>query len=60
MEANKKQMITPPTDCARDIVAGLAAGKKRLLVGNGAKQLHLLSRLMPDGYGTVMKKKLGI
>jgi NAD(P)-dependent dehydrogenase (short-subunit alcohol dehydrogenase family) len=60
MEANKKQMITPPADCARDIVAGLAAGKKRLLVGNGAKQLHLLSRLMPDGYGTVMKRKLGI
>jgi NAD(P)-dependent dehydrogenase (short-subunit alcohol dehydrogenase family) len=60
MEANKKQRITPPADCARDIVAGLAAGKKRLLVGNGAKQLHLLSRLMPDGYGGVIKRKLGI
>ena len=60
MEANKKQMITPPAECARDIVAGLAAGKKRLLVGNGATQIHLLSRLMPDGYGAVMKKKLGI
>ena len=60
MEASKKQMITPPADCARDIVAGLAAGKKRLLVGNEARQLHLLSRLMPDGYGAVMKRKLGI
>ena len=60
MEASKKQMITPPADCARDVVAGLAAGKKRLLVGNGARQLHLLSRLMPDGYGAVMKRKLGI
>jgi NAD(P)-dependent dehydrogenase (short-subunit alcohol dehydrogenase family) len=28
MEANKKQMITPPADCARDIVAGLAAGQE--------------------------------
>jgi len=60
VEANRKQMITPPADCARDIVAGLAAGKKRLLVGNGARQLHLLSRLMPDSYGAVMKKKLGV
>lgn len=60
MEAGKKQMTTSPADCAREIVAGLAAGKKRLLVGNGAKQLHLLSRLMPDSYGAVLRKKMGV
>ncbi|MBR0834235.1 SDR family oxidoreductase [Bradyrhizobium manausense] len=59
-EANLRQMTTPPADCAREIIAGLTAGKKRLLVGNGAKTLHLMSRLMPDGYGAVMKKKLGV
>lgn len=57
-ESNIRQMITPPNDCAREIVAGLIRGDKRLLVGNGAKALHRISRLMPDNYDKLLRKKL--
>ena len=59
-EANARQMTTTPDDCAREIITGLRQGKPRLLVGNGAKQLHLLSRLFPNSYGGLIKKKLGL
>lgn len=54
------QMTTSPDDCAQQIVAGLVRGDKRLLVGSGAKALHRLSRLFPDRYGELMRRKLGI
>jgi NAD(P)-dependent dehydrogenase (short-subunit alcohol dehydrogenase family) len=57
-EANIRQMITSPEDCAREIVDGLVKGDKRLLVGNGAKALHWISRLLPDSYGILIRKKL--
>jgi NAD(P)-dependent dehydrogenase (short-subunit alcohol dehydrogenase family) len=57
-EANIRQMITSPEDCAREIVDGLVKGDKRLLVGNGAKTLHWISRLLPDNYGILIRKKL--
>ena len=58
--ANSAQMTTRPADCAEQIVAGLLRGDNRLLVGSGAKTLFLLSRLFPNGYGKIMRKKLGI
>jgi len=58
--ANARQMTTPPADCAEEIVAGLLAGSNRLLVGSGAKTLFRLSRLFPNSYGKIMRKKLGI
>jgi NAD(P)-dependent dehydrogenase (short-subunit alcohol dehydrogenase family) len=57
-ESNIRQMITHPNDCAREIVAGLMRGDKRLLVGNGAKALHLISRILPDSYDKLLRKKL--
>lgn len=57
-KANIQQMITPPNECALEIISGLVRGDKRLLVGNGAKALHLLSRIMPDSYGTMIRRKL--
>ncbi|MDT0507022.1 SDR family oxidoreductase [Novosphingobium sp. MMS21-SN21R] len=58
--ANARQMTTTPEDCAQEIVTGLLSGKRRLLVGSGAKALFRLSRLFPDSYGRIMRKKLGI
>lgn len=54
------QMTTSPDDCAQQIVAGLMRGDKRLLVGSGAQALHRLSRLFPNRYGELMRRKLGI
>lgn len=58
--ANSAQMTTLPADCAQEIVAGLLRGDNRLLVGSGAKALFRLSRLFPNSYGKLMRKKLGI
>jgi len=59
-EGNLRQMTTAPADCARQIVAGLKRGDKRLLVGNGAKTLHWISRLFPDSYVALLRRKLGV
>jgi NAD(P)-dependent dehydrogenase (short-subunit alcohol dehydrogenase family) len=58
--ANSRQMTTPPEVCAEEIVTGLIKGDNRLLVGSGAKALFRLSRLFPNSYGKLMRKKLGI
>jgi short-subunit dehydrogenase len=60
MKANLKQMTTTADDCAQQIVQGLRRGHKRLLVGNSAKTLQLISRFFPDSYGYLIKKKLGL
>jgi hypothetical protein len=51
-------MTTSPEECARQIIAGLARGRKRLLVGSGAGALHLISRLFPNSYGVVLHRLL--
>lgn len=58
--ANLKQMTTTPEDCAREIISGLVRGDRRLLVGNGARTLHLISRLFPNSYGGLICRKLGV
>jgi NAD(P)-dependent dehydrogenase (short-subunit alcohol dehydrogenase family) len=60
MAGNKRLMVTPPADCARQILDGLVSGKPRLLVGSGATTLHWISRLFPDSYGKMIRKKLGV
>jgi short-subunit dehydrogenase len=53
-------MTTAPQECARQIVAGLLRGDKRLLVGSGARAFHLISRLFPDSYGSLLRRKLRV
>ncbi|MEX3816206.1 SDR family NAD(P)-dependent oxidoreductase [Paraburkholderia sp. BR13439] len=60
LDANKRQMTTTPEQCAREIVAGLLRGDKRLLVGNGARSLQWIARLFPDSYGALVRRKLGV
>nr|WP_249220600.1 SDR family oxidoreductase [Burkholderia cenocepacia] len=60
LAANKRQMTTTPEQCAREIVAGLVRGNKRLLVGNGARSLQWIARLFPDSYGALVRRKLGV
>jgi len=58
-QANLVNLTTAPEDCARQIVAGLRTNKKRLLVGDGARALFALSRLFPNSYGTLLRRKVG-
>ena len=51
-------LITPPEDCARDILAGVAAGKRKIMTGNQSGVIDWLSRLLPTGYPEAIKRKL--
>jgi hypothetical protein len=58
MAGMARQMSTSSRDCAIEIITGLEARKKRLVVGNGARTLHRISRLFPDSYGALLRRKL--
>jgi short-subunit dehydrogenase len=58
MAGMARQMSTSPRDCAIEIITGLEAGKKRLVVGSGARTLHRISRFFPDSYGALLRRKL--
>jgi len=59
-ELNLKQMVTPPADCARDIVGASKQARGASSWGNGAEDLFMLSRAEPDEYGSILKQKLGL
>ena len=50
---------TTPEECASKILTGVERRKKRIVVGHSARQLDLLPRLLPTGYGTVMHRLHG-
>jgi len=47
---NEKLLRMPPEQAARIVVDGVEAGKPRVLVGNDAKAVDLLVRLLPRTY----------
>jgi NAD(P)-dependent dehydrogenase (short-subunit alcohol dehydrogenase family) len=51
----EKMLVTPPKDCAADIVAGIERGKRRILTGSKSSTLYWLSRLMPNAYPTLLR-----
>ena len=53
-------MTMTPEACADGIVAGLSSGRARITVGPGGRMLHLLSRVFPDNYGPILRKKMGL
>jgi short-subunit dehydrogenase len=48
-------LVTPPEHCAEEILAGLRAGKRRILTGSGARTISWVSRLFPDSYGRLLR-----
>ena len=48
--ANERILTTPPQQCAGDIVAGLKAGKRRILTGTRAAAVDWVARLLPNTY----------
>ena len=52
-------LITSPEDCARGILAGVARGKRRVLVGSHARTLDWIARLLPSSYGPVLARVKG-
>ena len=52
-------LITPPADCAADIIAGVERGKRRIVTGHKSTSLFWLSRLMPNTYPGLLKALSG-
>ncbi|MFA5940679.1 MAG: SDR family oxidoreductase [Sinimarinibacterium sp.] len=48
-------LLTPPEQCAADILDGLRRGRRRILTGNKSKTIWWLSRLLPDRYPALLK-----
>jgi NAD(P)-dependent dehydrogenase (short-subunit alcohol dehydrogenase family) len=51
----EKMLVTPPEQCAADIVSGIERGKRRILTGNLSTTLYWLSRLLPNTYPTIIR-----
>jgi short-subunit dehydrogenase len=56
MEKVGRLLVTPPERCARDIVEGVAQGRKRILTGKNARKTALLVRLLPTSYGVLLRR----
>lgn len=50
-----KMLLTPPEECAGDIVDGLLRGKKRIMTGHMSSVIYWLYRLLPQHYAKVLK-----
>jgi len=50
-----KLLITPPEECAADIIAGVERGKRRIVTGHKSTSLWWLSRFLPSRYPAVLK-----
>lgn len=51
-----KMLLTPPDECAADIIAGIERGDRRILTGHKSRTLFWLSRILPDTYPAVLRK----
>jgi short-subunit dehydrogenase len=52
-------LVTPPEQCAGDILRGVERGAKRILTGKSSRLVELASRIAPRSYG-VLFKRLGL
>ena len=50
-----KMLVTPPEECAEDILRGIQSGKRRILTGHYSRVLHFISRCFPNSYPTLLK-----
>ena len=47
-------LVTPPEECAADIIAGVERGKRRILTGSKSSQFWWMSRLLPNRYPSLI------
>ncbi|MBB6520113.1 SDR family NAD(P)-dependent oxidoreductase [Pseudoteredinibacter isoporae] len=57
--SNEKFLVMPPEKAASIILSGVRKRKHRILVGNDAKLLSFVQRLLPASYPKIMKRFLG-
>ncbi|MES2015568.1 MAG: SDR family oxidoreductase [Pseudomonadota bacterium] len=50
-----KMLVTPPAQCAEDILRGVEAGRRRILTGHYARTVYWMARLFPNSYPALLK-----
>ncbi len=50
-----KMLLTPPEECAADILKGVLSGKRRILTGHKSSTMYWLARLLPNSYPTIIR-----
>jgi len=48
-------LVTPPEECAADIIKGVRSGARRIITGNKSTTLFWLARLLPSSYPAVVR-----
>lgn len=51
----EEMLLTPPEDCAADIIKGIGNGDKRIITGNKSTTIFWMSRLFPNAYPALLK-----
>ena len=61
VKAFNKLLRCPPEEAARQIIEAVQKDKRRVLIGNDAKAIDLIQRILPSGYQhvTALASKLG-
>ena len=49
-------LVTPPEDCAADIIRGLRKGKRRILTGKNSTLMFWMARCLPNAYPQLLSK----
>lgn len=52
----ERLLLTPPEECAADIVAGMVKGKRRIITGHRSSLVYWLARLLPNSYPAVLRR----
>ena len=55
-----RQLVTPADDCARDILDGVARGKRKIMTGSKSRAVDILSRLFPTRYFEFIKRGISV
>lgn len=50
-----KMLVTPPEQCAAQILKGIQRGQRRILTGRYSRTMYYLSRLLPNSYDAVIR-----
>ena len=54
----EKMLLTPPSECAANIIKGVINGDRRIVTGHLARTVFWMSRLFPNYYPQLLKKIL--
>jgi NAD(P)-dependent dehydrogenase (short-subunit alcohol dehydrogenase family) len=53
-----KVLLTPPDECAANIIKGVRRGDRRIVTGHNATKLFWIGRLFPNAYPALVKRML--